>query len=157
MEAFPFDERREVAQLEKLYGLSGYDFNAIEYESDFIGILETWEFESFRFLEHIAIIPALQSRGLGKRVLLDYLGQSSKPIYLEAEHMVTPEAEKRIRFYLNSGFQIVSVDYTQPPYYAGKSSVPMILFTSAPVEIHDVELAIANIRENVYFQNDLGK
>ena len=148
--AFPPDERREPAELIARNGHHGYLFKAVTNNGKIAGILETWEFSTFRFLEHIAIVPELQGKGLGTEVLNDYLNQSVKPVLLEAEPPTDAVSLRRIQFYLNSGFSILDFDYTQPPYYPGKNSVPMVLMSNASLQPVNIEEAVNIIKEKVY-------
>lgn len=150
LDAFPPDERREHSELEAINSYSGYLFNAILENDKIAGILETWEFGTFRFLEHIAIVPDLQGKGFGSRVLHDYLIQSVKPVFLEAEPPTDAISLRRVQFYLKSGFNIVDFDYTQPPYYPGKNSVPMVLMSNASLQPENIVEALKIIKENVY-------
>lgn len=159
LNAFPADERREPAELAQMQGVPDYRFFAVNdgdpcfasAEAPLRGILEVWDFDTFRFLEHVAINPEYKGQGWGSLILRDYLGWSDKPVILEAEPPLTPEAERRIRFYHKAGFVIAPVDYLQPPYYPGKNSVPMLLLTSRHVAAAEVQMAIQTIRERVYF------
>lgn len=159
LDAFPADERREPAELARMHGVPGYRFFAVNYGDAFLasaeaplrGILEVWDFNAFRFLEHLAVKPEWKGQGMGSLILRDYLSWSDKPVILEAETPVTPEAERRIRFYRKAGFVIAPVDYMQPPYYPGKNSVPMLLLTSPNVAAAELEKAIKTIRERVYY------
>lgn len=125
--SFPIDERRESDQLEALQGSPGYTFYAIKKDSMLCGILEKWSFSHFYFIEHIAIIPVMQNKGIGSFVLSNMLKRSDKPVILEAEVPFDEVSEKRIDFYMMAGFTVLNIDYTQPPYYPGKNSVPMLL------------------------------
>ncbi|HLO92213.1 MAG TPA: GNAT family N-acetyltransferase [Lentimicrobium sp.] len=150
LEAFPIDERRESTELEMINASTGYSFYALVNSSTLCGILEIWEFSNFIFIEHLAIIPSMQNKGLGRSALSGYLNDNGKPVILEAEVPHDDISTKRIDFYNSLGFRIIDVDYTQPPYYPGKKSVPMVLLSNKPLHLNSILNSIQMIRHFVY-------
>lgn len=147
--AFPANERREPDELLKVQGTEGYKIQAIIVDNVFAGFIESWMFFDFIFLEHIAILPEKQGQGIGTQVMLE-LSDQPVPVILEAEPPTEFTSESRIKFYRNCGFAPVNIDYTQPPYYPGKSSVPMVLLSNKPVTKKDAGSYIRIISRNVY-------
>lgn len=150
MNSFPEDERREMIELEKINDTGGYFFEAILNNDALCGIIETWVFPDFFFIEHLAIIPEMQNKGLGRSVLTSFLSGKNKPVVLEAEVPSDTISEKRIKFYNTAGFRVLDVDYTQPPYYPGKKCVPMLLLSDREISTRKVEKIIEQIRLVVY-------
>lgn len=154
LEAFPFNERREPEELRYIQGTKGYKLEIFKSDEEFIGFIETWDFENFIFLEHLAIVPQKRNQGIGYAVLQQLIGNyPDKPILLEAEYPSDDLSGRRIQFYNRCGFTTLSIDYTQPPYYPGKSSVPMMLLSDKTVSIKDAAGYIRIISRNVYKTN----
>ena len=93
------------------------------------GFLAVWEFESFIYIEHFAVDPALRNSGTGSAMLQELVKQYQKPICMEGE---LPEDElnrRRIGFYERNGFVFNEYPYIQPPISKGKSPVPLRIMT----------------------------
>lgn len=150
LSSFPSDERRESSELISTFNEKGYKFISLTNDEQFIGFIETWDFDKFVFLEHLAILPERQKRGYGSEVLSYLVDSNEKPILLEAESPKDDLSHRRIAFYERAGFIALDVDYTQPPYYPGKQSVPMLLLSNSPVPFTDVGLYIEIISKKVY-------
>lgn len=147
---FPIDERREPDQLKAFQGFPGYFFNAILTGGQLSGIFEIWDFPYFIFIEHIAVIPAMQNKGIGSSILSGLLKESEKPVLLETEVPFDEVSQKRIDFYKSKGFKVLDIDYTQPPYYPGKKSVPMLLLSDKDLPAKAVNEAIQTLKLIVY-------
>jgi GNAT superfamily N-acetyltransferase len=151
LEAFPVNERREPDELRKIQDTKGYKLEVIKSDEEFTGFIEIWNFENFIFLEHLAIIPQKRNQGIGHQVLHQLIrNYPDKPILLEAEYPADELSGRRIKFYNRCGFKALNIDYTQPPYYPGKSSVPMMLLSNKTVSSKDTTGYIRIISRNVY-------
>ena len=78
----------------------------------------------------IAVQPALQGRGLGKR-LLDYLkqyAQESGADYLGVSYAMTPQL---IAFWEQAGFQLARVGHRKDTASGSQSAVHIYPFTAA--------------------------
>lgn len=94
-----------------------------------IAFLAAWEFPLFRFVEHIAVDPAIRGSGIGGRLMTAYIEESSKPILLEVEPPTTDLARRRVNFYKRLGFQYNHFDYVQPPLQKGQPDLPLKLMS----------------------------
>ena len=92
------------------------------------GFLAVWEFESFIYIEHFAVDPALRNSGTGSAMLQE-LKQYQKPICLEVELPEDELTRRRIGFYERNGFVFNEYPYIQPPISKGKSPVPLRIMT----------------------------
>jgi hypothetical protein len=150
LESFPPDERREVDELINIQGVKNYSLNQITFNGQFIGFIEVWLFNEFAFLEHIAIITKEQQKGYGSEALILLLKKLKIPVILEAEPPVNVISSKRIMFYQKSGFVLLDVDYSQPPYYPGKQSVPMLLLSNTRIHQNRILEYVNEIKDCVY-------
>ncbi|MBS5302087.1 MAG: GNAT family N-acetyltransferase [Clostridium sp.] len=93
------------------------------------GFLAVWEFESFIYIEHFAVDPALRNSGTGSAMLQELVKQYQKPICLEVELPEDELTRRRIGFYERNGFVFNEYPYIQPPISKGKSPVPLRIMT----------------------------
>lgn len=93
------------------------------------GFLAVWEFESFIYIEHFAVDPALRNSGTGSAMLQELIKQYQKPICLEVELPEDELTRRRIGFYERNGFVFNEYPYIQPPISKGKSPVPLRIMT----------------------------
>lgn len=101
--------------------------------SKFAGILTSWQFDDFIYIEHLAIMPGLRGGGIGSSIIEGLRSRFDSPIVLEAEHPAddNPMAARRLAFYHRLGFDIIDNDYIQPPYSPGLPEVPLLLLADA--------------------------
>lgn len=93
------------------------------------GFLAVWEFESFIYIEHFAVDPAIRNSGTGSAMLQELVKQYQKPICLEVELPEDELTRRRIGFYERNGFVFNEYPYIQPPISKGKSPVPLRIMT----------------------------
>ena len=93
------------------------------------GFLAVWEFESFIYIEHFAVDPALRNSGTGSAMLQELVKQYQKPICLDVELPEDELTRRRIGFYERNGFVFNEYPYIQPPISKGKSPVPLRIMT----------------------------
>lgn len=152
-ESFPAKERRDFHQLLTLFNEPDMYFLAIVSAKEVLGLCIYWQLESFCFLEHLAVAPAHQGRGLGRQVVQWLLTQTGRKLVLEVERPVDKQSRKRIRFYqelldftLHNSF-----DYNQPPYQKGGHSVPLYLMTAEPLaDTAELKQIASHIKQQVY-------
>ena len=122
--SFPDDEYRPYDEQIAL-------FQEPEYRIYYVpaGFLAVWEFESFTYIEHFAVDPALRNSGTGSAMLQELVKKYQKPICLEVELPEDELTSRRIRFYERNGFVFNEYPYMQPPISKGKSPVPLRIMT----------------------------
>lgn len=129
LEAFPIDEQRPIEDIARLIA---HDQRFVAYAladtaGGFIGMLTTWHFEKFVYIEHFAIDPTLRSRGYGGEAVQAFIRAQSKPIILEAEPPTDELTCRRIRFYERCGLALYDFPYTQPAYTPESKPVTLCL------------------------------
>ena len=109
------------------------------------GFLAVWEFESFIYIEHFAVDPALRNSGTGSAMLQELVKQSQKPICLEVELPEDELTRRRIGFYERNGFVFNEYPYIQPPISKGKSPVPLRIMTYGEAITRETFEAMKNV------------
>ena len=103
-----------------------------------LGLLTTWEFADFIYIEHFAIDPEVRSRGYGSTTLSTFIKKYGKPIVLEAEPPTDDITHRRIRFYERQGLTLYDFPYLQPAYT--EASQPVELRLMGTLDIHATPL-----------------
>jgi ribosomal protein S18 acetylase RimI-like enzyme len=119
-------------------------------ETESVGIIVFWVFESFLFIEHIAINEECRSKGYGTKAIELIKKEYNLPIILEAEFPETEIQKKRIRFYENSGFKINSYSYIQPSYHEDEGVPLQILSFPEALNKEAFDLLLKETRAVVY-------
>ena len=151
--SFPTDERRHDDELRGLVESSPiFAFNVIMADGERAGLITTWNFGKFIYVEHFAIEPRLRGHGLGIRALRTLQETSALPLVLEVEPQHTsPDAARRIKFYQRAGLNLWATTYTQPSYGLGKAPLPMALMTYQLEETPEcTQIVKAILYKNVY-------
>lgn len=146
--AFPPDERRPREQMPP----ADPAFRLWAVGDD--GLLTTWHFDGYTYVEHFAVFPDRRGGGIGSRALAAIEG----PVILEVEPPESGEmARRRIDFYRRNGFRLEDLKYIQPPYSPASSPA------SSPVELRlmvrgqlpvPLAEAAATLRRRVYLSPD---
>ena len=128
-ESFPVDERRRLNSHRRIMLRSIYHFDVVMDHNVFIGILLWWDFESVRYIEHLAVVPTLRGMQHGERILRHFLSESDMPVWLEVEPPDNELRNRRVGFYRRVGFTLNEHDYTQPAYDKSSQPVPLLVMT----------------------------
>ena len=107
-----------------------------------LGLLTTWEFDDFIYIEHFAIDPTLRSQGYGSEALKAFIHEHGKPIVLEAEPPTDALSIRRIEFYERIGLTLYDFPYMQPAYTEDSHPVELRLMGTIDTEatpLTDVE------------------
>src|SRR5690554_3594726 len=97
-DSFPIAERRKVddhlraCNDERFFPLSAWEGQQL------IGLMFFWEWDSYRYLEHLAVNPELRGQGHGSQ-LLKYLRDSEHTIILEIDPLSNELSVRRLQFY----------------------------------------------------------
>lgn len=105
-QSFPDSERRTLCEhLRALADEAFYACAAVE-QGRLCAIVYYWQQESFVFLEHLAVDPALRGTSCGTRALQLLLAQSELPLILEIEQPVDEVKRRRRHFYERLGLTV---------------------------------------------------
>lgn len=148
IEAFPPEERRQWDQIAVSVNLPKLRLDGIFVNESLAGIITTWDFGSFIYIEHFAVERRMRGRNIGGAVIAKLARRENRPLLIEVEPSgSTPDADRRIRFYRNHGFEVIDKSYVQPPYVVGLPSVPLWLMSDGAV---DPVAATALLHAEVY-------
>ena len=106
--SFPLDEQRPTASIAALL-TSEERFTAmvlLDKDNNFVGILTTWTFDTFIYIEHFALHPALRSQGNGSIALQVFIQRNTLPIILEVEPPTDTLTQRRVSFYERCGLRL---------------------------------------------------
>lgn len=160
-EAFPVDEQRPWETMFDessehgpffLGAYSGMSLAAPQMAP--VGMLTFWNFGDFVYIEHFAVDTRVRGRGIGSelfRGIAESLRrEASAPIVFEVEPESedNPMAARRIDFYRRLGFEVVDVNYVQPPYSDGLQPVDMWIMSDS-VDL-DLDKVTRRLYEEVY-------
>ncbi|MEB4780501.1 GNAT family N-acetyltransferase [Paenibacillus jamilae] len=116
-------------------------------QGNIVAFLAGWEFEHFRFVEHIAVDSRIRGGGLGKKLMSRFISQSDHPVVLEVEPPVDEWSRRRIGFYERLGFHLNHFEYVQPPLREGQADLRLQIM-SYPGAL--AESAFAPFKETLY-------
>ena len=115
-----------------------------------IGLLTTWHFETFVYIEHFAIDPALRSQGYGTEALKTFISRQEKPIILEAEPPTDDITRRRIGFYQRNGLTMYDFPYIQPAYTPESKPVELRLMGTLNTNVTPLTLISSTLYRTVY-------
>lgn len=150
--AFPAGEYRDLQQLRTLTDRSERFRNHVVLDGPTpVGLVSWWEFDAFRYVEHLAVAPTCRNAGYGHRIVERLCESSPMPVVLEVELPADELAARRIGFYRREGFVLWENDYVQPPYRPGDPPLPMYLMVHGPLDAdRDFETVRQTIHRAVY-------
>ena len=115
-----------------------------------LGLLTTWHFEEFIYIEHFAIDPTLRSQGYGSEALKAFIHEHGKPIVLEAEPPTDAFSIRRIKFYERIGLTLYDFPYMQPAYTEDSHPVELRLMGTLDTETTPLPLVSQILHREVY-------
>lgn len=152
--AFPPDERRDFALIEQLLAHSPHFSIRVMfdiYSGAFAAFLSYWNFGSFAYIEHLAVMPAVRGRSLGHQIMTDFFASVSNRVLLEVEPPIDTITRKRVAFYESLGMTLWDdFHYIQPPYAPHLNPLELQLMTSGTFSRDDLTAAVTTLHREVY-------
>lgn len=114
-DAFPIAERRKIndhirANTDRHFSpLSVWEGNSL------LGIVFYWEWESYKYVEHMAVARELRGLGYGSLILRN-LRDSDHTIILEIDPLINEQSVRRLQFYERAGFTLTPYRFVHLPY-----------------------------------------
>jgi len=156
LSAFPAHERRTIEGFrQQVEGMEDCAVNVISTPDTVVGFFIQWDFETFGFVEHMAIDTRYRGQKLGQNVLHHITKAYTKPIILEVEPPMDEDSRRRISFYTRNGFQLLDISYVQPSYDGIHVGTEMHLMSNKnTLSKSQVSQFISQIHYAVYGQRD---
>lgn len=152
-QSFPADELRPYGEQRALLSDSEYCLYGLRDAEDgrIVSVLAVREYGELSYIEHFATDPALRGRGIGGRLLDEYLARRRGTVFLEAEPPSDDVTQRRIAFYERHGFVLNPYPYVQPSISAGRSPIPLRIMTHGrPVGEEEYEALRETLYRRVY-------
>jgi len=148
--SFPIFEQRTDDQQEEAFLHSNYCLNCYFYESRLTGFIAYWEFDTYLYIEHLAIHPAERGKGLGKVMLDQLMSSHTKRLILEIDPVTDHVSARRLRFYQSLGFVENSHTHTHPAYRKGFAPHSLtVLSTQGLLPYSEYEVFNADLHNKV--------
>lgn len=137
--AFPAAERRPTHDwCAMMQSVPNFHANAIIENGTFAGILTSWDFGDFTYVEHFAILSELRGGGYGSHAFQMFLNECTHhPVVFEVEMPETENARRRIAFYERQGMTLLPFTYIQPAYVPGGPTLSLKLMSSNSASINE--------------------
>jgi ribosomal protein S18 acetylase RimI-like enzyme len=151
---FALHERRDWQQMLALLSEPAMHLGLIAGQAmleQSVGFVMWWELNGWLYVEHMAIEPALRSKGYGKQVITYLTQLSANMLVLEVDLPDSDYAKRRIGFYERLGLVVCPITYVQPPYRKGEAPTPMLLMSMPAIkEVAEFNFITGLIRDQVY-------
>lgn len=127
-DSFPLAERRRredhlrACADEQFFPLSAWE------GSQLVGILFYWEWDSYRYLEYLAVNPELRGHGYGSQ-MLQYLRDSDHTIILEIDPLINEQSVRRLQFYERAGFTLTPYRFVHLPYRLEGQPIELLILS----------------------------
>lgn len=149
--SFPEEEQRSLLEQEKLLALSYYRYDLLMLNNDFAGFMLWFEFPDMCFIEHVAILPRLRGKGIGKQAMEGFTAKHQKTVVLEVELPTSEINQRRIKFYQRLGFHFNHFVYYQPPLKEGGEKLELRLMTyPEPITMDFINDFVATFHPLIY-------
>lgn len=146
--SFPKEEYRNYENQKRLLLNEKYKtITELDDKNNLLGFILYWELKNFNFIEHFAVNPNTRGKGIGSKMLKDFIEKSKNTIILEVEIPKDEISKKRIHFYEKNGFFLNKYNYFQKPLRKNTQPQKMYLM-SYPKEISKEEFE--NIKSEIY-------
>lgn len=125
-ESFPKNEYREYKKQKDL--LKNPHYKILPYfgeNNQLLAFAAIWDFESFVFVEHIAVSKQCRGMGIGSKIMHGIIEKSNTNVILEIEPPVDDISKKRLHFYEKLGFKMNEYQYFQMPLNENDKPIPL--------------------------------
>lgn len=154
VEAFPAYERKDMKYLNEL--INNEDrmyFYEIKYKKELAGFFVYWNLGEFYFLEYLAIRADMRNQQIGQQLLELFKRDLEGVRILEAEPPADEISDRRVKYYIRNGYEVIDRDYVQPSYWKGEQGVPMWLMSNKnDIDAKTLKKYITRIMKVVYRQ-----
>ncbi|WP_295936109.1 GNAT family N-acetyltransferase [uncultured Alistipes sp.] len=147
--SFPHCERWNPENYDRAFDDPHFEADGIWRGEELIGIIFHWDVGGYRYLEHLAISPALRGQNMGSVALSAFCDKVRKVI-LEIDPPVDDISIRRQRFYERLGFVTNPYEYIHPSFRKPFQAHQLILMSYPGAISHEEASAFADfVREEV--------
>ena len=114
-ESFPRCERWNAQGYDRAFGDPRFEADGIWRGDEFIGILFHWGADGYRYVEHLAVSPALRGQNMGSAALSAFCRKVGRVI-LEIDPPEDDISIRRRHFYERLGFVANPYQYIHPSF-----------------------------------------
>ena len=111
--SFPYNERWNAEGYDRAFGDPNFEADGIWRGDEFIGILFHWGADGYRYVEHLAVSPALRGQNMGSAALSAFCRKVGRVI-LEIDPPVDDISIRRLHISERLGFVADPCRYIHP-------------------------------------------
>ena len=112
-----------------------------------VGLVTTWSFNDFHYVEHLATNPMVRNQGYGKKVIEALISRLPGLVVLEVEEPTDELTSRRVGFYERCGFKLCNRNYIQPAYRPDGESIPLKIMFHGQDSLED---NFEKVRDTLY-------
>ena len=153
--AFPAKEIRSAKDHLRALQDPLYTAEGVWLKGRFAGLLYYWKFGDSRYVEHLAVNPALRGRHIGSEVLAAFC--RGKRVILEIDPPEDPVAVRRLHFYERLGFVSNPQRFLHPSFQKPFETHRLVLMSyPSPLQNNEARAFADFVRERVlrYSEHD---
>lgn len=127
-ESFPVAERRKLndhlraSENDHFHPLSIWDNDQL------IGIAFYWEWNNYRYIEYLAVLPEMHGHGYGSQIIKQ-IRDSEHTIILEIDPLINELSVRRLQFYERAGFTLTPYRFVHLPYRLDGESQELLILS----------------------------
>jgi GNAT superfamily N-acetyltransferase len=126
--SFPIAERRKIGDHLRACNDDRFFPLSVWEGGELIGLMFFWEWDSYRYLEHLAVNPALRGHGYGSQ-MLRFLRDSEHTIILEIDPLSNELSVRRLQFYERSGYTLTPYRFVHLPYRLDANAQELLILS----------------------------
>lgn len=148
--AFPYKERRSLDDHLRALNDPRFEADGIWHDGRFVGLIYHWaSAPATRYVEHLAISPALRGQNMGSQALQAFIERFGRVI-LEIDPPVDEISCRRLHFYQRLGFVENPQEYLHPSFRAPFTTHRLVLMSYPQLLTDDEARTLADfVREEV--------
>ncbi|MCD8043355.1 MAG: GNAT family N-acetyltransferase [Tannerellaceae bacterium] len=127
--SFPLHEQRTEEQQIKAFAHPAYRLQIITENENLLSFISYWEFDSYIYIEHLAVNPEFRGNNRGSQLLQDFTSGQPKTVLLEIDPLIDDISHRRFEFYKRNGFYDNPYPHFHPPYRQEFSAHELIVLS----------------------------
>lgn len=155
-QAFPYNERWSPEGYDRALADPLFEADGIWRGEELIGLLFHWDAGGYRYVEHLAVSPALRGQNMGSEALAAFCRKVGRVI-LEIDPPVDDISIRRQHFYERLGFVTNPYEYIHPSFRRPFTPHKLVLMSYPAAITYEEARGFADfVRENVlrYSEHD---